>query len=180
MIDWRIGVLESPIERVFAAALLREMIWHHAVGSDDVMLVCEAQAMLGVYRADVVLALCATMMGPNGIEQHKTWLVVELDGAAFHDADRDRVRDADLAREGLAVLRFTGAEVTRSPQRCAIRALWNLDELAQGRPMSPTPNPVIADDVARILDLRGQGRHAEADLLTRERDARLRAKAGVR
>jgi very-short-patch-repair endonuclease len=34
------------------------------------------------------------------------WLIIEADGAAFHDPERDRIRDAELRALGYVVLRF--------------------------------------------------------------------------
>ncbi len=70
------------------------------------------------------------------------WLVVELDGFAFH-ADRagfreDRRRDVELARRGRVVLRFTYEDVLRRRERLVDAVV---DVLAAGRPLSAQPSP---------------------------------------
>ena len=52
-----------------------------------------------------------------------TRLAVEADGAAFHDAERDAVRDKHLReRYGLRVERFSGSRIMRDPSGC-VRAI---------------------------------------------------------
>jgi very-short-patch-repair endonuclease len=51
-------------------------------------------------------------------------LVVECDGAAYHAAtkeqiERDKRRDRFFMAQGIAVMRFTGAEINRSSRACA-------------------------------------------------------------
>ena len=61
-------------------------------------------------------------------------LVVECDGADFHDRDvsqlqRDRKRDRHFQTKGIPVLRFTGSEIYRDPGACvdAIDAWFDAD-----------------------------------------------------
>lgn len=56
----------------------------------------DIQVDIGPYRVDILI---------DG------WLVVELDGADFHDAVRDKFRDAYLIRAGYRVVRWTQAMV---------------------------------------------------------------------
>jgi very-short-patch-repair endonuclease len=76
----------------------------------------------GTYRADVFLYVTRVRVEPEGDQ----WgpIVVEIDGYEFHErtkeqAARDRKRDRDLVREGIRVVRFTGAEVFHRPFECA-------------------------------------------------------------
>ena len=68
------------------------------------------------YRADFVLEL----------DLHRR-LVVECDGHDFHDRTKqqaayDRARDRELLQLGFTTIRFTGSEITHSPERCADEA----------------------------------------------------------
>ena len=54
-----------------------------------------------------------------------TMLGVECDGHDFHErtvqqASRDRARDRDMLKEGLSVVRFTGSDIHRVIDQCAI------------------------------------------------------------
>ena len=47
-------------------------------------------------------------------------VIVEADGAGFHDADADRIRDERIEeRHGLGTLRFTGSAIHANAARCA-------------------------------------------------------------
>jgi very-short-patch-repair endonuclease len=63
----------------------------------------------------------------HGRERDLLWraarLVVELDGRAYHDPERDTRRDADLLARGFATLRFTWRQVVNDPD-------WVTDRLA--------------------------------------------------
>lgn len=48
-------------------------------------------------------------------------LIVEADGAEFHDAEADRIRDAFLATLGYTVLRFTYTEIIEDIEGCLDR-----------------------------------------------------------
>lgn len=100
------GRTESPIEDVLAGAILGWIDYH---GISDAAM--KTQEPVGPYRADILIE-CAGQK-----------LVVECDGAAFHNEPdqiaRDKRRDRFCATQGIAVMRFTGAEITRDPRRCA-------------------------------------------------------------
>lgn len=58
------------------------------------------------------------------VESDGLRLGVEADGHAYHEPDRDALRDAKLRDAGLAdVLRFTGSEIHRDAADCAARVL---------------------------------------------------------
>jgi len=64
------------------------------------------------YRADFLLELGARR------------LIIECDGHDFHDRTKqqaayDRSRDRELLQIGIPTVRFTGSEITHSPERCA-------------------------------------------------------------
>jgi very-short-patch-repair endonuclease len=69
-------------------------------------------------------------MGPYVLDfvclRHR--LVVEADGP-FHDPTQDAVRDAWLKAKGFRVLRFTNAEIHRSPELVSARILAALEQL---------------------------------------------------
>lgn len=72
------------------------------------------------YRADFLIFVQAHV----GLEGRFGAIVVECDGHEFHErtkeqAMHDRSRDRALASAGYLVVRFTGAELYRNPERCA-------------------------------------------------------------
>lgn len=86
------GVLYmTPIERRLAAAL------------DKAEISYRAQAPVGPYIADFIV----------GDE-----LVVECDGADWHDSERDSKRDAEVAALGYRTIRLTGRAIHNSPHEC--------------------------------------------------------------
>lgn len=73
----------------------------------------------GPYRVDFVL-LC------HGYAKRQP-VVVELDGHAFHDKDKqqrayEKARDRYLVRQGYKVLHFTGSEIVKDPFAAAFEA----------------------------------------------------------
>ena len=83
----------------------------------DADAVLTTQVPLGPYRLDMV------------IESGNRRLVVEADGAAFHNSpamiEHDKRRDRFCVTQGYAVMRFTGAEIARDPRGCAAQVgLW--------------------------------------------------------
>ena len=123
MIDFVVERLDSPIEARFYEALLRELVWHRAVGNRAVRISLRSQIAIGRHRVD--FAMWLTERGKGRTAQ----LVVECDGAAFHDTDRDRVRDSEVAAAGWHVRRFTGSQINADDARCAITTLATLDAL---------------------------------------------------
>lgn len=117
---------ESPIERILLEKIIfcndgyKEVQWDEAPGQfeapvDDWSTWFEMQASIPPYRVDFLFT-CRC-------EGFVRKLVVECDGHNFHEktkeqAKRDKARDRDLVRKGIAVLRFTGSEIFRDPEKC--------------------------------------------------------------
>lgn len=93
---------ESPIERRLLGSLRRAL-----PECTDIRV----QVPIGPYRADFLVTVGAMR------------LVVEADGEAFHSApeqqERDRRRDAFMAKRGIRVVRFTGSQIMRDTIGCA-------------------------------------------------------------
>ncbi len=74
------------------------------------------QQRVGNYRADFVVAYAFFGAGLD--------IVVECDGHDFHErtkhqAARDKRRDRFMTAQGYRLMRFTGAEINASAERCA-------------------------------------------------------------
>lgn len=105
---WRaawLSACESPAESEFLEAMIRVCRLkpdRGVLGSPEMKL--RMQVPIGRYRADFVV---------DG------WLVVEIDGAAYHSSReavaRDRERDRYMAGLGLTVLRIPARTVFRTP-----------------------------------------------------------------
>ena len=64
-------------------------------------------------------------------------LVVECDGAGYHDYLSDHARDLELERLGYRVLRVSGGEIYRNAERCAAEAARSLSRTPQPRRHPP-------------------------------------------
>lgn len=60
----------------------------------------------------------------------KAKVVIECDGAGFHDADKDSIRDAYLSKHGWSVYRFTGSECNLVDRQTNGRPLDEYDPMA--------------------------------------------------
>jgi len=105
---------ESPLEEVLTANILGWIDHHGVVGLD-----VASQVPIGPYRADIMLT------------DGKRRLVVECDGATYHNNPaaiaHDKRRDRYFTIRGIAVMRFTGAEIRRDPRGCAAEVgMWIL------------------------------------------------------
>lgn len=117
---------ESPAETAFLEAMIEAYI---LVADKGILrgngITLDLQVALKPYRVDFLV---------NG------WLVVEIDGAAYHSSPeavaRDKARDADLNGRGYSVLRIPAKIVFASPDEAVscVRA-----EIAKGREKSVTP-----------------------------------------
>jgi hypothetical protein len=72
----------------------------------------------------------------HGRERDLLWrearLVVELDGRAYHDPERDTRRDVDLLARGYTTVRFTWRQVVNDPAWVTDRLTTVLDDRAAG------------------------------------------------
>lgn len=97
---------ESPIEKKLAYVLLKFGIE------------VEPQKQIGPYRADIF------------IKSKYRNIVVECDGKEFHkDKVKDGKRDAFMEAQGILVLRFTGSQINRSAEACAVKIIENISEI---------------------------------------------------
>lgn len=134
--DWQsdfLSVCESPAE----VAFLKAMITAHSLEPDARVLRCATfrlslQAELPPYRVDFLV---------------DDWLVVEIDGAAYHSSPeavaRDQARDIDLQTRGFRVLRIPARMVFTAPSESVKRVAAFF---AAGKPVkvSNKARPVIA------------------------------------
>lgn len=149
--DRILDACESPIERLFADALLdygyrsgsgfvpdvvvTRMIWPTNGfgpvwldgGSAHVVFQAEIQ-LESVVRVDFAFFDCSG----------KAAVAVELDGHEFHErtkeqASRDKRRDRSLVKNGWSVLRFTGSEVYENADGCLHEVCSAMHRLTVGR-----------------------------------------------
>ena len=133
-----LGACESPAEIAF----LEQSIRHFGLtpldgGLAAPGLTLHLQVEIGAYRADFLAY---------------DWLIIEVDGAAWHSSDaavaRDQERDQFLAREGYRVLRLPAKTVFNRPAE-AMRQLEAA--IFAGRPERPRkPQPEV--DFGKALD----------------------------
>jgi very-short-patch-repair endonuclease len=144
--DFALGLssCESPIERLFMAALLNpdtirqfdittrsimrppSRLIAHASPPPMVGLYIYPQIIIGDYRVDFYLSLVEH-------DKHHA-LIVECDGHDFHEktkeqARRDKARDRYLVGQGYRLIRFTGAEIFADPIGTAYESLTVLQDL---------------------------------------------------
>lgn len=144
--------LESPIEKVFFAALWSLGRLEHldigevrsfdpsntaetasSFGSNDAhsseRIGLVAQANVLGHRVDFLIRSRPT----DPISDAWRWAIVECDGHDYHErtaeqAERDRSRDREFQQSGYRVFRFTGREIVRDPVKCAMEVLSWADE----------------------------------------------------
>jgi very-short-patch-repair endonuclease len=135
------SVCESPIEVMLASALLVGSLLADGatkrgspfiqvqkqadVDMSAAMIVLVPQYSWNKYRIDFALFS----------EKVDLPIFVECDGHDFHErtkeqAARDRSKDRAIQSAGYTVLRFTGSEIYRAPERCALQII---DVLANKR-----------------------------------------------
>lgn len=86
------------------------------------MILVAAQMKVSSYRVDF---MCCVYV--READRHFV-AVVECDGHDFHDrtkeqAARDKARDRHMAEVGLPVLRFTGSEIFKDANQCALQTI---------------------------------------------------------
>lgn len=134
---------ESPIERALFWALVRVLDRPIAEDSKPSRLTWVDEQLMDLvtlypqrpwplpgpkYRLD---------FGMGFVWEKRSWLVaVECDGHDFHErtkeqAANDRARDRELMLSGVRTVRFTGSEIYRDPQGCALALLRQLDSVVE-------------------------------------------------
>lgn len=120
-----LDMCESPIERLFGAALLLslDMAWpgcvlcapenEESVSQNNDLLIIPQYPWKN-YRIDFAIRM------PKFAKQY---VFIECDGHDFHErtpdqAARDRSKDRLIQSEDIAILRFTGREIYRDLGRC--------------------------------------------------------------
>lgn len=109
--------------RGFAWRSVRPEYLHHSV------TVALMQCPVSHYRVDFLLGV---VRADKGERRSEHWIAVECDGHDYHErtkeqARRDKSRDRSLMALGIKTMRFTGSEIWRDPNACAIEALKVLD-----------------------------------------------------
>jgi hypothetical protein len=140
-----LAACESPIEQLFAVSLFNFMEWYgYKYGAAEELTVHQQEVVKGLpkpYRVDFLLETTTYEMAPddpradrNGlVEVVYSQVVVECDGHDFHErtkeqAQRDKARDRAFHAAGYTVLRFTGSEIWKDPDKCAVEALRMVGE----------------------------------------------------
>jgi very-short-patch-repair endonuclease len=139
---------QSPIEhmlagQLYAATLLGnrfEPCGHYIVGCETrntsdaerfpkgIKVEVWPQEKVGRYLVDFLL-----IGGPRQSDNALIYIVVECDGHDYHErtkeqAAHDRGRDRAMQAAGAHVLRFTGSEIYRNPEKCCLEILSFLEE----------------------------------------------------
>ncbi len=137
MFEDQMSVIDSPIEALLLAAMLEDYTLRRILNwvepDDHVSITCAApgigraaaQYQIDRYRVDFAIYVVQSY---GSI----TRLAIECDGHEFHEktkeqAQRDKKRDRDLSIMGWKVIRFTGSEIFKDPQKCANEIGWHLD-----------------------------------------------------
>jgi very-short-patch-repair endonuclease len=174
---------EHPRERITPAYIGRDERWHldveDAIGLLEADAVAEQFAQLHLLRTRVAMTpieeqLAAAFeregvraepqvrFGPFTVDflvsENGSKFAVEADGADFHDADRDRERDATLRGLGITdVLRFTGSEIYTDADRCANRVKERLQGALRQAP-SPARQTLDASQTLAVQHAGGAAR----------------------
>lgn len=127
------ALCESPIESVFAAAIVEECskpppcpyrLWTTSYKGSPEQLPTGIhffpQTVIGKHRLDFLVVVVGRR--PNKLQQTALF-AIECDGHDFHEktkeqAARDKRRDRILAAADVRVIRFTDSEIWRSPNDC--------------------------------------------------------------
>lgn len=138
-IDWLLNCCncESPIERVMLVGIYSFLrfatpmpVAYWSDGSGGMVdtqgpehIMIYTQAPVGGYRIDIFIV--STFFDGGKFSPIK--IAVECDGHDFHErtkaqAAKDKARDRELQANGIHVLRFTGSEIWKTPNKCAREA----------------------------------------------------------
>jgi very-short-patch-repair endonuclease len=128
-------VCDSPIERLLLPWIIFAdygkhfdkppvgHIYKHPIRLPHERLILIPQFTFGPYRLD--FALVAQFQNAFKL------LAIECDGAGYHDAAKDRERDAYFAQWGIPTVRATGSEIHKMPLMVAARVsdiVWDWAE----------------------------------------------------
>ncbi len=108
------------------------------------------QVVCGRYRVDFMA------LGRIGFNACMAF-AVECDGHEFHEktkeqAQRDKLRDRELVRDGIRVLRFTGSEIWRSPEMCAHEVYVSIVHHSDHDWVQSIESPPHAWEAMKIID----------------------------
>ena len=113
--DDALTILPSSDLDTFIRAFLVLGIWDFT-GAQRHDFACAPQVQIGPYRVDFCFVADCIYGKP-------LLVAVECDGHEFHErtkeqAARDKLRDRDLMRRGVHVMRFTGSEIHKDAEAC--------------------------------------------------------------
>lgn len=135
--SYEFALCESPIEQLMLVALASFSDWRGKVsvfpatnflsavgsvgGEPAERITINPQVEVGPYRVDFLLVA-------NRVNAEPYLLAVECDGHDFHEktkqqAARDKARDRYFLSRGIAVMRFTGAEIWADAAACATQVM---------------------------------------------------------
>nr|DAP36885.1 MAG TPA: Very-short-patch-repair endonuclease [Caudoviricetes sp.] len=140
---------ESPIEELLAIAIRK---W---LPEDNVEKQKEFTFEGTTYRVD--FCITRTFGIPYvRLDMEKT-VVVECDGFDYHYAtqeqiERDHERDRDFMAHGITVIRFTGSEINKSPDRCAEWVATILDEQTEATQFDIMYGIECKEDINEVHD----------------------------
>lgn len=131
--DWRKRL--HAARRLFAEAeRLGVTFTAYETGLEEYLSPIESKLWQDIRQADLPM-IAGVPAGPYWLDFADTdrRIAIEADGQRYHDADRDKRRDADLQSMGWTVFRVTGAECHRVlPCRAELRLLdMGEDEIEQ-------------------------------------------------
>lgn len=150
----RLSVCESPIETIFAVAVLsahdaRGPVFELATRTDGALLTLLATSRDGrltfTAQHEVKLGRKAYRLDFTLISDQRR-VVVELDGHAYHASkaarSADAGRDLALTKAGWTPVRFTGSDIWRDADGCAAKVLDLMDvTVVRGDVVSPARKP---------------------------------------
>jgi len=117
---------ETPIERLLSLYLYKQSFSYQVIkiqmelGIDVIEIASQyrIETEHKTYFVDFAIPVYDLRMRKGKI------FIIECDGHDFHEktkeqAQRDKVRERALVKQGCTVLRFTGSEIFRQPGKCA-------------------------------------------------------------
>jgi very-short-patch-repair endonuclease len=127
--------INSPIEQIYyiafnlLCAAAHEVVNAPQIVNDDFTvddgygLHIQPQFQVGKYTVDFLVYYTPSVLTPR----YKK-VIVELDGHAFHDKDKnqrayEKARDRYLVKEGYSVLHYTGSELVANPYKVVCEAI---------------------------------------------------------